>query len=35
MALVYGRLFFGEAVTLSKTLAVGLMAAGVAMILGF
>jgi len=35
MALVYGRLFFGEAVTLSKILAVGLMAAGVGMILGF
>ncbi len=35
MSLVYGRLFFREVVTLSKILAVGLMAAGVAMILGF
>ena len=35
MALVYGRLFFREAVTLSKVLAVGLMAAGVGLILGF
>jgi len=35
MALVYGRLFFGEAVTPSKVLAVGLMAAGVGLILGF
>jgi drug/metabolite transporter (DMT)-like permease len=34
MALVYGRLFFHEAVTTSKILAVGLMAAGVGMILG-
>ena len=35
MALVYGRLFFREAVTPSKVLAVGLMAAGVGLILGF
>ncbi len=35
MALVYGRLFFQETVTPSKILAVGLMAAGVGMILGF
>ena len=35
MALVYGRLLFREAVTLSKVLAVGLMAAGVGLILGF
>jgi drug/metabolite transporter (DMT)-like permease len=35
MALVYGRLFFREVVTPSKILAVGLMAAGVGMILGF
>jgi drug/metabolite transporter (DMT)-like permease len=35
MSLVYGRLFFGEAVTPSKILAVGLMAAGVGMIVGF
>jgi drug/metabolite transporter (DMT)-like permease len=35
MSLVYGRLFFGEAVTPSKILAVVLMAAGVGMILGF
>ncbi|HSS48388.1 MAG TPA: DMT family transporter [Thermoanaerobaculia bacterium] len=35
MSLIYGRLFFHEAVTLSKILAVGLMAAGVGMILGF
>jgi drug/metabolite transporter (DMT)-like permease len=35
MALVYGRLFFREVVTPSKILAVVLMAAGVAMILGF
>jgi drug/metabolite transporter (DMT)-like permease len=33
MALVSGRLFFGEAVTVSKVLAVGLMAAGVGVIL--
>jgi multidrug transporter EmrE-like cation transporter len=35
MALVYGRAFFGEVVTPSKLLAVGLMAAGVGLILGF
>jgi drug/metabolite transporter (DMT)-like permease len=35
MALVYGRLFFHEVVTPSKVLAVGLMAAGVGLILGF
>jgi drug/metabolite transporter (DMT)-like permease len=35
MALVYGRLFFGEAVTPAKILAVALMAAGVGLILGF
>ena len=35
MALVYGRLLFQEAVTPSKILAVGLMAAGVGLILGF
>jgi drug/metabolite transporter (DMT)-like permease len=35
MALVYGRLFFHETVTPSKILAVGLMAAGVGLILGF
>jgi drug/metabolite transporter (DMT)-like permease len=35
MALVYGRAFFGEVVTLSKILAVALMAAGVGLILGF
>lgn len=35
MSLVYGRLFFHEAVTMSKILAVGLMAAGVGLILGF
>ena len=35
MALVYGRLFFREVITLSKILAVTLMAAGVGMILGF
>ncbi|HSS77037.1 MAG TPA: DMT family transporter [Thermoanaerobaculia bacterium] len=35
MALIYGRLFFREVVTPSKILAVGLMAAGVGMILGF
>jgi drug/metabolite transporter (DMT)-like permease len=33
MALVSGRIFFGEAVTVPKMLAVGLMAAGVGMIL--
>ena len=35
MALVYGRALFGETVTPSKILAVGLMAAGVGLILGF
>ncbi|HEV7505279.1 MAG TPA: DMT family transporter [Thermoanaerobaculia bacterium] len=35
MSLIYGRLFFHEAVTASKILAVGLMAVGVGMILGF
>jgi len=35
MALVYGRLFFREVITPSKILAVGLMAAGVGLILGF
>jgi drug/metabolite transporter (DMT)-like permease len=35
MALVWGRIFFREAVTWSKILAVGLMAAGVGLILGF
>jgi drug/metabolite transporter (DMT)-like permease len=35
MALVYGRVFFGETVTPAKILAVGLMAAGVGLILGF
>jgi drug/metabolite transporter (DMT)-like permease len=35
MALVWGRLFFGEAVTAAKVMAVGLMAVGVGLILGF
>jgi drug/metabolite transporter (DMT)-like permease len=35
MSLIYGRLLFGEAVTPSKILAVGLMAGGVGLILGF
>jgi drug/metabolite transporter (DMT)-like permease len=35
MALIYGRVLFGETVTPSKILAVGLMAAGVGLILGF
>jgi multidrug transporter EmrE-like cation transporter len=35
MALVWGRIFFGEAVTAAKVMAVGLMAVGVGLILGF
>jgi drug/metabolite transporter (DMT)-like permease len=35
LALLFGRLFFAEAVTLSRVLALGLMAAGVGLILDF
>ena len=34
MALVFGRLFFGEAITLQRVVALAVMAAGVAFILG-